>query len=433
MFFDFHLQLSYALNITGARFPPNASFDSASVHPAMYQIPGLSCPPSTSLPIITLPEPPLSAILYGAGGTSPMPNYHGQGNVYPPTSTFVAHPSHSQDIHGASFVPNYHGQGNVYPPTSTFVAHPSHSQDIHGAFSVPNYHGQGNVYSPANLIPDSTLVARPLLSQDIHGPGGASSVSNYYGQDNILPPANLIPNSTFVARPLLSQDMHGPNGSSSLPNYHGQGNVYPPANLNPTSTFVAHPSLTQYMPYHTAPLTSQWAPPMENTLPQSVVQRGQPKEPGTAYKRIDVTSNGASSARQMSSRREQYKDLPGFRIRVKNKISTCHDGRTSMNESGREQYYCDLCENWVLVHRKKFHNKKHNVGEFVCRICEILGEPCEPLSRKDALKRHIEVKHAMFLKLLRSCSLGLLVPRRKNESEDLGPLFQAMIDISKSS
>ncbi|KAG6377624.1 hypothetical protein JVT61DRAFT_10566 [Boletus reticuloceps] len=210
---------------------------------------------------------------------------------------------------------------------------------------------------------------------------------------------------------------------------------------------------------HTAPLTSQWALPMQAPVtaagqqtmyqvPQSVVQVEPPKEPGSAHKRIDVTSDGASSARQMSSRREQWKDLPGFQIRMKNKISKAYrNAMTSMNEvdltvwhtfyqlmlqlqNGRAQYYCDQCGIWVLVHRKKFHDKKHNAGEFVCKICEVLKEPCEPLSRKDSLKRHIEVKHPMFVELLRSCSLRLLVPRRKNEREreDLDPLFQAMIN-----
>ncbi|KAG6379948.1 hypothetical protein JVT61DRAFT_10515 [Boletus reticuloceps] len=238
-------------------------------------------------------------------------------------------------------------------------------------------------------------------------------------------------------------------GASDTSNYQvPNGPMFPPTNvILPMSTQESCQPFTGMLPsdanaaflqsegngshgHMEAPVTAAGQQTMYQ-VPQSVVQVEPPKEPGSAHKRIDVTSDGASSARQMSSRREQWKDLPGFQIRMKNKISKAYrNAMTSMNEHGRAQYYCDQCGIWVLVHRKKFHDKKHNAGEFVCKICEVLKEPCEPLSRKDSLKRHIEVKHPMFVELLRSCSLRLLVPRRKNEREreDLDPLFQAMIN-----
>ena len=48
------------------------------------------------------------------------------------------------------------------------------------------------------------------------------------------------------------------------------------------------------------------------------------------------------------------------------------------------------------------------------------------LSRKDALKRHIENKHPLFRKLLKNLALKILVPRRKNVPENIAGLRQAM-------
>ena len=48
------------------------------------------------------------------------------------------------------------------------------------------------------------------------------------------------------------------------------------------------------------------------------------------------------------------------------------------------------------------------------------------LSRKDALKRHVDRKHPEFCILLKNLALKILVPRRKNEPEDLEDLRQAM-------
>ena len=41
------------------------------------------------------------------------------------------------------------------------------------------------------------------------------------------------------------------------------------------------------------------------------------------------------------------------------------------------------------------------------------------LSRKDALKRHVEKKHPEIKHLLKNHALKILVPRRKNVPEDL--------------
>jgi len=135
-------------------------------------------------------------------------------------------------------------------------------------------------------------------------------------------------------------------------------------------------------------------------------------------------------------------------------LDTLHQPHTRPNpQKGQQLYYCELCDTWVPVHRKRYHDVKHSpeTGAFVCKMCEIIGRPCEPcvlvfwflvfgsvspfdraddgsvrLSRKDALKRHVDKKHPDYVVLLADLDLNILVPRKKNAHEDLGVLRQAM-------
>ena len=68
----------------GVQVPPSGPVSS---YPTMYPVYGLPRPPLTSLPTATHPSPPsFFPDSYGSTGPSFMPNYQGQGTVFPPAT-----------------------------------------------------------------------------------------------------------------------------------------------------------------------------------------------------------------------------------------------------------------------------------------------------------------------------------------------------------
>ncbi|KAI9569149.1 hypothetical protein HD554DRAFT_2171616 [Boletus coccyginus] len=345
----------------------------------MYPIPGLARPPLAPFPNTTLPAPPsFSASLYSADGPSFVPNCQGQGAIFPQTNALFP-----LDLYGAgcpSFVPNYQGQSTIFPPTNA-----SFFPDTHDGGSpsfVPNYQGQGIISPPANLPPPMFPTNNAYLQQSPFSGICSDATTDFLPSSNDSPCKQARPVRLSVA---ASQPVRGcchpgansgPSRSRSLYNgsFQGSGSLHG-GNYQGSVAFQATPPASEVHPGH-----------------------------------------------------HQRKNHTRFQSPEEAKISKKPKIRTCKNMQGQKLYYCELCEKWVLVHRKKFHDKKHSpeTGEFVCKICEIIGMRCETLSRKDALKRHVDMKHPEYKVLLGDLDLNILVPRKRDEYEDLRELKRAI-------
>ncbi|KAF8551174.1 hypothetical protein OG21DRAFT_321086 [Imleria badia] len=252
---------------------------------------------------------------------------------------------------------------------------------------------------------------------------GTSFPSNYQVQGTISPPASFTP-LMFPVK-----------------NVYFQGAFYPfPDMLPNASTTAFPPSDNSGQNAQTSPVPFAWPLPMQPLatasqqqpqcqVPQEgVAEMEPPRESRSVYRegyQPNVAFHAAPSAPEMSLQR--LENQPGFQLPAKHTMSkNRRKGQMpTQDQRGADEYYCEPCDNWFPIRMKKRHDKKHD-GDHVCRICEILERACRPLSRKDALKRHVEKKHPDFKHLLKNVALRILVPRRKNVPEDLQELKQAM-------
>jgi len=350
-----------------AHIPLTASFGLESDHSSMYPVLGLSRPPLTSCPNVTLPAPLLfSEDWYGAVG-----NYQGQGTISPP-----ADPSFSPDLYGAggpSFVPIYQGQGIISSrENASFSTNVCSAGDL--SF-MPHYQGQGTIPSS----PDT------LFSASVLGLCGPSFMPYYRGQGTIFSSADLTP-PTFPAGGVFFQD------ADMLPN---------------NTTTDSLPSEDSGHHEHLVPLAFQWTLPMQPLatatqqqdryqVPQGgVAEMEPPRGPGSVYSQdyqANVALHVAPSAPEV---RDQWENKSGFQLPVETRMSENHcKAQIGANRVGpivwytfrhlilypqgsSEQYYCEPCDKWFPVHKRKKHEKKHE-GVWACRICEVLGKKCRP-------------------------------------------------------
>ncbi|KAH0835822.1 hypothetical protein J3R83DRAFT_9683 [Lanmaoa asiatica] len=124
------------------------------------------------------------------------------------------------------------------------------------------------------------------------------------------------------------------------------------------------------------------------------------------------------------------------RLAVKHQPSEDHLGdhpneqrREGCTNGGGLEDLREPCNDQMVDCREKQRKKKSVEGKYICRLCIILGRPRGPLSRKDALKRHILSAHAMFAILFNYENFDILRPRRRNEHEDPEPLIALCITV----
>ncbi|KAF8548333.1 hypothetical protein OG21DRAFT_1516424 [Imleria badia] len=81
--------------------------------------------------------------------------------------------------------------------------------------------------------------------------------------------------------------------------------------------------------------------------------------------------------------------------------------------------------------RRKKKSKSADEGEYFCLLCRIFRGSHLPLSRKDALKRHISKVHKLFKLLLKNeySDFKILDPRRTDQLGDLRPLIEFCITV----
>ena len=282
-------------------------------------------------------------------------------------------------------------------------------------------------------IPAASITTRLNPFQSVQVPPNASASlypnPTMYPMTGLLrPPLSTFPNATSLVPTSFSAGTHGGGGPSIGPGYEDQRTTFPPKNVNPSifpmdnarfqeslypfvSMLPGNPTtdllLSEGGGHHEQPLPLPFPWPLsmqtpaaairqqaQYQIPQGIAEMGPPREPGSIYRgdrQINVVFHAGSSLPEMYPQLDRGEKRPYFQFPADNTIS--RGGREAdkvrltvwhtfrdlilQPQQGADEFYCEPCDRWFPVHKKRKHDKKHE-GEYVCRICEILGKPCRP-------------------------------------------------------
>ncbi|KAI9573355.1 hypothetical protein HD554DRAFT_861574 [Boletus coccyginus] len=425
---------------------PKASFcmgDGMGCH-SMYPLPG-STPPSLASP----PNPTLSAfssLAPSAGGANYFPNYQGYNTIYPyPPAGFIPpieNPAPS--INAANFqVPRHYSYDMpVGTATSTSTTAVLPSKDT-------NHLGQ----------PFQFTFQYPLPTQ----PGAAPFQDQRQGQYHV----QVAQEDLAVEEPL--REPEEPHSEDSQTSQESRAPPIEPENTTTHHICVNNPTAicTGRGPFcldilcpdaRTSEQVAEFFIAIIDSLESNAEQSadlfsqvdGDPRPSQHGHASWEMASSGSSTTTPAPTSECSSSSGSSF-FYPPNHFETVASTDTVGSLTGKQKRSEDCTEDRPKKHRleedthedhhEPYNNnnnrslddrewrrkkKKRSIdGEYFCIICEIFNTPCLPLSRKDALKRHIQQLHEIFAILLTVDykDFKVLEPRRMNEFEDLRPLI----------
>ncbi|KAG8216663.1 hypothetical protein J3R82DRAFT_6862 [Butyriboletus roseoflavus] len=285
------------------------------------------------------------------------------------------------------------------------------------------------IASPAN----ATLPAFSPLVRGAYGAGGVYNVPNFQGHNTIYSPTGFIPPLENPAPPMNNTNVpgtHYPFHDMLVRNVTSTNAPVPLSVDNGHHEQPAPFALQSLVPTQfEAPLDQGQAAEGDLAVAEPRRELGDiadffvdtitPPGPDAGQSPVDspASTSAPSGSSSHSSSNSATHPPAAKRKRSENDLEVCA-------KKQRQEECTDAQGDCKVKRRKK--KKPCDEGEFYCRICMILGKSCRPLSRKDALKRHISTVHELFMALLGHEEFDILKPRR-NENEDLVPLIKSCI------
>ncbi|KAG8216656.1 hypothetical protein J3R82DRAFT_6854 [Butyriboletus roseoflavus] len=412
-------------------------------YPSLYPIVGASHPPIASPANATLPAfSPLVRGAYGAGGVYNVPNFQGHNTIYSPTGFIPplenpAPPMNNTNVPGTHYpfhdmlvrnvtstnapVPLSVDNGHHEQPAPfTFqssvptqseapldqgqaaegdlaVAEPRRELgDVHGEYYQTNEESHSGLVAPGDPTEENTTI-----HSCFDNPNSECSGHGDYCIDTLSALVEEYPH-------VLSNNQSHPTEENTT--IHSCfGNLNSECSGHGDYCIDTLSTLVEGYPHVLSP----------EQIADFFVDTITPPGPDAGQSPVDspASTSAPSGSSSHSSSNSATHPPAAKRKRSENDLEVCA-------KKQRQEECTDAQGDCKVKRRKK--KKPCDEGEFYCRICMILGKSCRPLSRKDALKRHISTVHELFMALFGHEEFDILKPRR-NENEDLVPLIKSCI------